>query len=154
MYHTATRKRPSSARFTNIFHTLRTKMGIKDSERHMVLKHCGALHRYIRTEMEFLDISSLGAAYQYAAKLSRSSNKRHCNLGMGTPHKKSQERVATTHRTKDRAKMDSIRTTSPRRKKIRTPERQRKIPGSGATSIRVLGITLMTVTQRNHWWSK
>ena len=29
--------------FTNTFHTLCTKMGIKDSERHLVLKYCGAL---------------------------------------------------------------------------------------------------------------
>jgi hypothetical protein len=49
--------------FTNIFHTLRTKLGIKDFEKHLVLKYHGALHRYIQTEMEFLDISSLGAAY-------------------------------------------------------------------------------------------
>jgi hypothetical protein len=55
--------------FTNIFHTLRTKLGIKDSERHLVLKYRGALHRYIQTEMEFLDISSLGAAYRYAVKI-------------------------------------------------------------------------------------
>jgi hypothetical protein len=35
--------------FTNIFHTLCTKLGIKDSERHLVLKYCGCLHRYIQT---------------------------------------------------------------------------------------------------------
>jgi hypothetical protein len=44
-------------------------MDIKDSERHLVLKYCGALHRYIQTEMDFLDISSLGAAYRYAIKI-------------------------------------------------------------------------------------
>jgi hypothetical protein len=55
--------------FTNTFHTLRTKLGIKDSERHLVLKYRGALHRYIQTEMDFLDISSLGAAYRYAVKI-------------------------------------------------------------------------------------
>jgi len=33
--------------FTNTFHTLRSKMGIKDSERHLVLRYRGALHRYI-----------------------------------------------------------------------------------------------------------
>jgi hypothetical protein len=33
--------------FTNIFHTLRTKLGIKESERNMVLKYRDALHRYI-----------------------------------------------------------------------------------------------------------
>jgi hypothetical protein len=33
--------------FTNIFHTLHTKLGIKYSERHLVIKYHGALHRYI-----------------------------------------------------------------------------------------------------------
>jgi hypothetical protein len=56
-------------KFTNIFHTLRTKMGIKDSVRHMVLKYRSALHRYIQTEMEFMDISSLGATYRYVVKI-------------------------------------------------------------------------------------
>lgn len=55
--------------FTNIFHTLRTKMGIKDSERHIMLKQRSALHRYIQNEMEFLDISSLSSAYQHAVKI-------------------------------------------------------------------------------------
>jgi hypothetical protein len=49
--------------FKNIFHTLHTKLAIKNSERHLVLKYHGALHRYIQNEMEFLDISSLGTAY-------------------------------------------------------------------------------------------
>jgi hypothetical protein len=55
--------------FTNTFHTLRTKLGIKDSEQHLVLKYHGALHRYIQTEMDFLNISSLGVAYRYAVKI-------------------------------------------------------------------------------------
>jgi hypothetical protein len=136
--------------FTNIFHTLCTKLGIKDSERHLVLKYHIALHRYIQIEMEFLDISSLGMAYQYASKSSRSSNKRRDNLGLGTPHNKIQERAVPTHRTKDREKMDSIRTTIPSHKQRRTPKIQRKIPGSGATSIRALGITLLTAAQSSH----
>jgi hypothetical protein len=57
--------------FTNTFHTLCTKLGIKDSKQHLVLKYRGALHRYIQTEMEFLDISSLGAAYRYAFKIEK-----------------------------------------------------------------------------------
>jgi hypothetical protein len=88
------------------------------------------------------------------SKSSRSSNKRRDNLGLGTPHNKSQERVTPTHRKKDRANMDNIRTTSPSRKQRRTPERQRKILGSGVTSIRSLGITLLTVAQNSHWWLK
>ena len=43
--------------FTNIFHTLCTKLGNKDSERHLVLKYCGCFHRYIQTKMDFLDIA-------------------------------------------------------------------------------------------------
>ena len=57
------------SKFTNIFHTLRTKLGIRDSERHMVLKYRGYLHKYIQTKMEFLDISSLGVASRYAIKI-------------------------------------------------------------------------------------
>ena len=54
---------------TNLFHTLRTKLGIKDSEKHLVLKYRSCLHRYIQEEMEFLDISSLSTAYRYATKI-------------------------------------------------------------------------------------
>jgi hypothetical protein len=57
--------------FTNTFHTLHTKLGIKESERHLVLKYRGALHRYIQTEMDFLNISSLGASYRYAVKIKK-----------------------------------------------------------------------------------
>jgi hypothetical protein len=54
---------------TNTFHTLRTNMGIKYFERRLVLKYHGALHRYIQTKIEFLDISSLGASYRYVVKI-------------------------------------------------------------------------------------
>jgi hypothetical protein len=57
--------------FTNTFHTLQTRMGIKYFEQHMVLKYCRALHRYIHTEMDFLYISSLGATYQYDVKIEK-----------------------------------------------------------------------------------
>jgi hypothetical protein len=55
--------------FTNIFYTLRTKLGIKDSEHHLMLKYCVYLHRYIQTEMEFMDIASLGTTYRYVVKI-------------------------------------------------------------------------------------
>jgi hypothetical protein len=44
-------------------------MGIKDSEQHFVLKCRGDLHIYIQTEMDFLNISSLGASYRYVVKI-------------------------------------------------------------------------------------
>jgi hypothetical protein len=82
--------------FTNIFHTLCTKLAIKDYERHLVIKYRGALHRYIQTEMEFLYISSLGVAYRYAVKIEqklkqkmrqfRPGNPSHQNLGNSSPN--------------------------------------------------------------------
>jgi hypothetical protein len=55
--------------YTNIFHTMRSNMGIKDSKWHLVLKYCSSLHMYIQTEMDFMDISSLRDAYRYAIKI-------------------------------------------------------------------------------------
>jgi hypothetical protein len=60
-------------------------MGIKYSERHLVLKYRGALHRYIQTEMEFLDISSLGAAYRYAVKIEQKLKQKTRQFGPGNP---------------------------------------------------------------------
>jgi di/tripeptidase len=57
--------------FTNTFHTLHTKLGIKDSKWNVVIKYHGDLHRYIHTEMEFLYISSLEVAYQYLVKIEK-----------------------------------------------------------------------------------
>jgi hypothetical protein len=57
--------------FTNTFHALHTKLGIKDSERHLVLKYHRALHKYIQNEMDFLDISSLSVAYRYVVKIEK-----------------------------------------------------------------------------------
>jgi hypothetical protein len=84
------------------------------------------------------------------SKSSRSLNKICGNLGLGTPLNKIQERVVPTHITKERENMGSIRTTNPSRKKRRTPKRQRKILGSGATSMRTLDITLQTVARSSH----
>jgi hypothetical protein len=55
--------------FTDIFHALHTKLGIKDSKRNLVLKYHDCLHRYIQTEMEFLDITSLGTNYRYTVNI-------------------------------------------------------------------------------------
>jgi hypothetical protein len=138
--------------FTNIFDTLRTKLGIKYSERHLVLKYHGGLHRYIQDEMEFLYISSLGTTYRYAIKIKQKIKQKTKHLGLGTPHRKRKERVPPTHKTKEKENMDSLRKTSPIRKQRRTPKRQIKIPRGGATSIRAPGITLLISAQRSHWW--
>jgi hypothetical protein len=74
--------------FTNIYHTLRTKLGIKDSERHLMLKYHGTLHRYIQTEMEFMDISSLVTAYRYAVKIEQKLKQKTRQFGPGNPSQK------------------------------------------------------------------
>jgi hypothetical protein len=55
----------------------------------MVLKYCGALHRYIHTEKEFLDISSLGAAYRYAIKIEQNLKQKTRQFGPGNPSQQS-----------------------------------------------------------------
>jgi hypothetical protein len=60
-------------------------MGIKDSERNLVLKYRGALHRYIQTEMEFLDISSLGVAYRCVVKIEQKLKQKTRQVGPRNP---------------------------------------------------------------------
>jgi hypothetical protein len=67
--------------FTNIFHTLRTKLGMKDFERHLVLKHRGCLHRYIQTKMMLLDIASLGVAYRYVVNIEQKFKQKRQEFG-------------------------------------------------------------------------
>lgn len=55
--------------YTNMFHALAAKLGIKDCEKHRVLKYQSGLHRYFQTEMEFLNIETLPSAYKFATKI-------------------------------------------------------------------------------------
>jgi hypothetical protein len=101
--------------FTNTFHTLCTKIGIKDFERHLVLKYHGALHRYIQTEMDFLDISSLSDAYRYAIKIDqkfkhqnkrefRSANPQKQKYDKDSPNKQSPENQSKPQEKKGHGK--------------------------------------------------
>jgi hypothetical protein len=133
--------------FTNTFHTLHTKLGIKDSERHLVLKYRGALHRYIQTKMDFLDISSLGVAYRYVVKIEqkfrhqkkwefRSANLQQPKYDKDGPNKQaSQKPVQATGKEGSR-------------------ERRRRTLESGVISTKSPGTTLMNVAQNNHWWPR
>jgi hypothetical protein len=62
--------------YTIIFHTLRSKLGIQDPQRHLVLKYHSGLHMYIQTKMDFLDISSLGVPYRYVVKIKQKFKQR------------------------------------------------------------------------------
>jgi hypothetical protein len=50
-----------------------------------VLKYRGFLHRYIQTEMEFLDITSLGKHYRYAVKIEQKFKKKRQEFGSANP---------------------------------------------------------------------
>ena len=82
--------------FTNIFHTLRTQLGIKDSELHLVLKYHGFLHRYIQEEMEFLNIFSLGTTYRYAVKIEQKFKQKKRDFGSANPKPKGQSQGGVT----------------------------------------------------------
>ena len=71
--------------YTNIFHTLRSKMGIWEFEQNLVLNYQNVLHRYIQLEMDFLDISSLGEAYWYAIKIEQKFKKKN-KQDFGSPN--------------------------------------------------------------------
>jgi hypothetical protein len=132
--------------FTNTFHTLHTKLGIKDSERHLVLKYHGALHRYIQTEMDFLDISSLGDSYRYAVKIKkkfRHQNKR--EFGSANPQQPKHDKDGPNN---------ILPKTSPSHKKIRVRERRRRTLESGVISTKSPGTTSMNVSQNSHWWPR
>ena len=79
--------------YTNKFHTLRTKLSIKDFKRNLILKYRSGIHQYIQTEMDFLYIPSLGTAYRYAVKIEekfRQKNKR--DFGPANPlHKQGKD---------------------------------------------------------------
>ena len=71
--------------FTNLFHTLRLKLGIKDSEQHLILKYRGCLHKYIQEEIQFLNIPSFGAACRYAVKVEQKFKQNKRDFGSANP---------------------------------------------------------------------
>jgi len=133
--------------FTNTFHTLHTKLGIKDFEWHLVLKYCGALHRYIQNEMDFLDISSLDVAYRCVVKIEKKF-KHQKKMGVW---------VCKSAKNQSMIKMtltNSLLKTSPSHRKRKFTERQRRTPENGAISTKSPSTTLMNVSLNNHWWSR
>jgi hypothetical protein len=124
--------------FINNFHTLHTKLGIKYSKRHLVLKYRGSLHRYIQIEMDFLDISSLGDAYRYDVKLSRNlSTIKNASLGLQIHNNQSIIKTTLTN---------SLPKTSPSHRKRRVRERQGTTLESGVISTKSPGTTSINVT--------
>ena len=58
--------------YKDIFQALSTKIGIRHTERHQVLKYRNRLHRYIQVHPDsdrIVYIQSLRVAYRYAVKI-------------------------------------------------------------------------------------
>jgi hypothetical protein len=102
--------------------------------------------------MEFMDISSLGTAYRYVVKIEQKIKQKMRQFRPRNPSQQNPGKGSPNSKKKDREKMNLLRTNSLGFKQRRTLERQRKISGSGATSIRSPGITLLIVAQRSCWW--
>jgi hypothetical protein len=85
MDHTAARKRPSSARFHKYLPYLVHQAGYQRFRVTSSAQVCGALHRYIHTKMEFMDISSLGVAYRYVVKIEQKLKQKTRKFGPGNP---------------------------------------------------------------------
>jgi hypothetical protein len=132
--------------FTNTFHTVCTKLGIKDSERNLVLKYHGALHRYTQNEMDFLDILSLDVAYRHVVKIEHKfKHQKNMSLGLKICNNQSMINTALTK---------SLPKTSPSHMKRRVMGRKRRTLENGVISTKSPGTTLMNVSQNSHWWPR
>jgi hypothetical protein len=80
----------------------------------MVLKYRDCFHRYIQTEMEFMDITSLGIAYRYAVKIEHkfkqkrqefgSANSSQSKQGKGDPNPHSKGQIKYGHSQDNQSK--------------------------------------------------
>jgi hypothetical protein len=53
------------------------------------MKYCGALQKYIQTEMDFLEISSLSVAYRYTVKIEQTfKHQKKWEFGSENPQQK------------------------------------------------------------------
>ncbi len=78
-------KSQTVSKFTNNFHTLHTKLGIKYSKRHLVLKYQGGKLKYIQDAIDFEDLPSLHMAYQYSFKIEQKLKKTTWKFYPGNP---------------------------------------------------------------------
>ena len=103
--------------YTNNFHTLRTKLGIKDYERHLILKYRSGLHWYIQTEMDSSTSLHLDPLIGMLSKSRRNFDKRISETLDLHAHRRSKARETLAYKTQDKE-----RTTSPLHKQRRVME--------------------------------
>jgi hypothetical protein len=89
----------------------------------MVLKYPDCLHRYSQTEVEFMDIASLGTTYRYAVKIEQKFKQKRQEFGSANSSQPKQGKGDPTHMERDRSKMTTLRTTSPSRRTRRAMKR-------------------------------
>jgi hypothetical protein len=104
---------------------MRAKLGIKESEQHLVLKYRDCLHRYIQTEIEFLDITTLDIMSISNKNLSRRGE----SLDLQTPHSRIKAKESPTHKKRDKANMVTLKRTIPRQKPKKGDEKLKKDTG-------------------------
>jgi hypothetical protein len=146
MDHTSSIEGPRSVVVHQYLLYLAHQYGYQRLERHWVLKYRGDLHRYIQTEMDILDISSLSDAYRYVVKMSRNLSTR-TSRSSGLQICNNQSMVKKTLTT-------NLQKISPSHMKRRVMERRRRTLENGAISTKSLGTTLMNVAQKIHWWPR
>jgi hypothetical protein len=129
--------------FTNTFHTLHTKLGIKDTQRHLVLKYHGALHRYIQLKWIFWTSHHSVLLINMLLKSSRNLSTR-TNRSSGLQIRNNQSMIKTTL-------TNSLLKTYPSHVKRRVTRRQRRTLENGVISTKSLGTTPMNVPQNSHW---
>jgi hypothetical protein len=107
------------------------------------MKYHKALHRYIQTEMDFLNISSLDSAYRYVVKIEKKF--KHQNMrdfGSTNPQQQNMRKTTLTI---------SFMKTSLSHRKRRVTERRRRTPKNGVISTNAPSTTPMNVSQNSHW---
>jgi hypothetical protein len=102
--------------------------------------------------MEFMDISSLGAAYRYAIKIEQKLKQKTQNLGLGTPHNKSQERVAPTQQNKGQSKDRPPQENQSRPQAKKDTGKTKKDTGKWCDFHKSPWHNTVDFTQSSHWW--
>jgi len=135
--------------FTNIFHTLRTKLGIKDLEQYLVLKYRGFLHKYIQEEIESLNISLLDMTYRYAIKVEQNFKQKKRDFGSTNPK---QGKAAPKPWNKGQSQGEVTQETLPKLQAKNNATKPKRTWESGVSSIRSPLTTQVSVGPSSHWW--
>jgi hypothetical protein len=132
--------------FTNIFHILCTRLGIKESEWHLVLKYHGLFIGTSKPKRIFWTYSHWESLTDTFSKLNKSSSNKTCgSWGLQICNRKSMVRVSLNCIPKDRARMSNPSITILSHQQGMAMG-SRTIVENGASSKKSLGTILMNVT--------